>query len=320
MKVTSNILVGKATEAVVAAIQVYNTPNFDYRAESFSILALNGWELLLKAKLLKDNNEEISTLHVMRTEKVDGKNVKKIARSHEGDPITLGFIKVARRLASNKTLPSNVYLNLETLAQLRNKAAHLVDETGRLDVEVHGLASGNVQNFFKVAKDWFQIDIAEKYRLSPMPLGFPRPPQEGTASEDVEEILRFLDGQKAKEVKGDVVHVVVLRSDARPYPDSPTANPVRVVNDPNAPMLQLNDEGFGELFPLSYQNLMDRCRELYADFKANSEFHRRRREILADNPGVAHTRYLDPNKPCGTKKTMYSSDIIKEFDKHYTRK
>ena len=40
----------KAEAALISAIEAYNKPDFKYREETFSILALNAWELLLKAK------------------------------------------------------------------------------------------------------------------------------------------------------------------------------------------------------------------------------------------------------------------------------
>jgi hypothetical protein len=40
---------GKA--ALLAAIEIYNKPRFEYRDECFVILLLNAWELALKALL-----------------------------------------------------------------------------------------------------------------------------------------------------------------------------------------------------------------------------------------------------------------------------
>src|SRR6266702_530693 len=45
-------LLDNAEAALISAIEVYNRPTFAYREETFAILALNAWELLLKAKLL----------------------------------------------------------------------------------------------------------------------------------------------------------------------------------------------------------------------------------------------------------------------------
>ncbi len=59
-----NKLTEKAVHAMVSAIQVYNNPTSVYRAETFSILAVNGWELLLKAKWLKEHDDDITSLYV----------------------------------------------------------------------------------------------------------------------------------------------------------------------------------------------------------------------------------------------------------------
>ena len=53
MKSRSRTLADKSIDAMLAAIEVYNKPTFAYREESFAILAINSWELLLKARLLQ---------------------------------------------------------------------------------------------------------------------------------------------------------------------------------------------------------------------------------------------------------------------------
>lgn len=50
MKARSKELLDRAVAATVAAIEIYNKPDFLYREESFAVMAINGWELLLKAK------------------------------------------------------------------------------------------------------------------------------------------------------------------------------------------------------------------------------------------------------------------------------
>src|SRR6266545_2633898 len=49
--------------ALLAAIELYNKPDFRYREESFAILALNAWELLLKAKLLAESSNRSQCLY-----------------------------------------------------------------------------------------------------------------------------------------------------------------------------------------------------------------------------------------------------------------
>lgn len=58
-------LLEKSVQAALSAIEVYNKPDFKYREESFSILMVNAWELLLKAKILQDNNNDLKSLYII---------------------------------------------------------------------------------------------------------------------------------------------------------------------------------------------------------------------------------------------------------------
>lgn len=50
MQTISQQMAMKAESAMAAAIEIFNKPSFSYREETFVILMLNAWELLLKAK------------------------------------------------------------------------------------------------------------------------------------------------------------------------------------------------------------------------------------------------------------------------------
>jgi hypothetical protein len=89
VKARSKELLDRAVAATVAAIEIYNKPDFLYREEAFAVLAINGWELLLKAKWLADNGNKVSSLYVMepRTKK-DGSKSKKLRfkETRSGNP------------------------------------------------------------------------------------------------------------------------------------------------------------------------------------------------------------------------------------------
>jgi hypothetical protein len=57
VKARTKQLLDQGTAAMLAAIEIYNKPQFSYRAQSFAILALNAWQLLLKAKWLSRQKE-----------------------------------------------------------------------------------------------------------------------------------------------------------------------------------------------------------------------------------------------------------------------
>ena len=79
MKSRSKRLLDKSIAATVAAIEIYNKPDFQYRGETFSILAINGWELLFKAKWLNENNNKIRSLYVKerRQKKMEVEAIRK---------------------------------------------------------------------------------------------------------------------------------------------------------------------------------------------------------------------------------------------------
>ena len=63
----------KSESAMIAAIEVYNKPTFAYREETFSILAINAWELLLKARILSENENQLRSIYVLEhKQKADG--------------------------------------------------------------------------------------------------------------------------------------------------------------------------------------------------------------------------------------------------------
>lgn len=61
------VLVDKSVEASLAAIEIYNKPNFTYREEVFAILMLNAWELLLKARVMKEERGNPRSIEVWET-------------------------------------------------------------------------------------------------------------------------------------------------------------------------------------------------------------------------------------------------------------
>lgn len=62
---TYRSLLDKSINSMLSAIEIYNKPNFSYREETFAILAVNSWELLLKAYLLKSSSYKMDALYKM---------------------------------------------------------------------------------------------------------------------------------------------------------------------------------------------------------------------------------------------------------------
>ena len=96
MRSRARILVDKSLAAMLAAMEVYNKPDFQYREETFSILAINSWELLLKARLLQlAQNRVGAILQYEKREKSDGTLSEKFYRkkNRSGTHVSIGLFR-----------------------------------------------------------------------------------------------------------------------------------------------------------------------------------------------------------------------------------
>jgi len=87
-------LLDKAKSALISAIEIYNKPDFAYREETFCILALNAWELLLKARILSSEGNNPRSIYVYerrRTRTQDWSKKNYIKRNRAGNPYTMGL-------------------------------------------------------------------------------------------------------------------------------------------------------------------------------------------------------------------------------------
>lgn len=87
-------LVDKSIAAMIAAIEIYNKPDFKYREETFSVLNVNSWELLIKVYWLKLNSNKVKSLYVYeKIAKKDGTKGKqvRVKPTRIGNPFTHGL-------------------------------------------------------------------------------------------------------------------------------------------------------------------------------------------------------------------------------------
>ncbi len=95
----SNELLDKSVSAMLSAIEAYNKPDHKYREETFSILALNAWELLMKSKLLYEKNNNLRNLYIYEKKELrDGSRSSRryIKRNRSGNPLIIGIIKTKK--------------------------------------------------------------------------------------------------------------------------------------------------------------------------------------------------------------------------------
>jgi len=141
--------VRKAEEALLSAIEVYNRPTFAYREETFAILALNAWELLLKAKLLAENSDKPNSLytfehHVTKAGQPSKKRYLKKNRS--GAPLTHSLLK--------------------TISELENKTKVRVDQAIKTNLEALRVAEKHYAPWVKSRQESLTAEIEKAWKLA----------------------------------------------------------------------------------------------------------------------------------------------------------
>lgn len=89
----------KSIAAMLSAIEIYNKPDFKYREETFSVLCINAWELLLKSKVLNLASNKVASLYAMeyRTLKSGKKStVKRPKTNRSGNPLSINLFEAYR--------------------------------------------------------------------------------------------------------------------------------------------------------------------------------------------------------------------------------
>ena len=198
MKSRSKELLDRAIAATVAAIEIYNKPDFPYRSETFCILAINGWELLLKAKWLSENGNKIRSLYVMEPrKKKDGTNSrrKKVKRTRSKSPFTHGLDYLAKGLVEQKCLDPIAKGNLDALLELRDTSVHFFHQSdSRLAESLQEIGAASLKNFVLAVKEWFDRDLSD-FNFYLMPLSFvdlPRQTEAIVLNKEERSFLQYL--------------------------------------------------------------------------------------------------------------------------------
>src|SRR5580704_11390606 len=124
LRPSDSVVIGqKSVQAAIAAIEVYNKPNFSYREEAFALLMANAWELLLKAKWVLDHAEAIESIYELID---DGAGNKTAKTNRSGNPLTYGTPYLAAKLVEDKNsgFEQGCHDNIIALLEIRDNAAH----------------------------------------------------------------------------------------------------------------------------------------------------------------------------------------------------
>lgn len=148
----------------ISAIEIYNKPNFSNREQIFCILIVAAWESLLKAKIVKNAKNRITSLYVK------DRSSGHFKKNDSKDYLTIGIEEAMSRIE----MSSNLASNLRNLIRVRNAAIHLTAESAALPYIVYSLGAATLKNYSRLIAEWFDIKLSE-YNFFILPLGFSYP-------------------------------------------------------------------------------------------------------------------------------------------------
>ena len=314
----------KAVQAAVAAIEIYNKPNFSYREEAFALLMTNAWELLLKAKWLLDHEELIESLYEM-IDDGNGHSVPKTNRS--GNPLSHGLSFLAAKLLDDPDsgLERGCHANILALLEIRDNAAHFIQKDFYIGRRVLEVGTASLRNFLLLASEWFQIDLTG-YNFFLMPISFyhgfesAEPASRAQYPEQLQKLLTYLDRLENEENATDCKQHVALRLETKLVRGKDAAAvEFRWTDDPTAPKLTLREEDVLKNYPMTYRDLANALKRRYDNFIENKDFHKLRRALEKEKK-YAIVRLLNPDNPKTPTQRFYNANIMQEFDEHYTRR
>lgn len=320
----SRELAEKSLQAAVAAIEIYNKPNFSYREEAFALLMSNAWELLLKAKWLIDHAEHSDAIFEFGD---DGRGNKVPKMNRSGNPISHSASYLAARLQEDKNsgFEPACYNNILALLEIRDNAAHFFNKDLYLGRRVLEVGTASLRNYLCLATEWFQLDLSA-YNFFLMPISFyhgfeaAEPASRAHYPEQVQRLLAYLDALEAADLPPEPKQHVALRLETKlSRGKDATAVAFRWTDDPAAPAVTFREEDVLKTFPWTYRDLANAMKRRYEDFLENKHFHRIRKPLEKETKHVV-VRLLDPRNPGSSKQRFYSPNILQEFDKHYGRR
>lgn len=316
----------KAQAAITSAVEIYNKPSFAYREETFALLALNAWELLLKAKVLKDGDNDLRAIRVFEPRKTKAGPMSKklyLKRNRAGNPQTISLGACIQSLEkSSARLAQEVKGNLVALTAVRDNSAHYISASPVLAKQVLEIAFASVKNFVILAKQWFDRDLSDSLSLI-LPLSFVSGAKEVESvvvTTDESRLIKYLQQLATIYSKTSSPFAVAVRLQVKLEKSSlGTSSKVEISKDPDAVKITLSEEDIREKYPWDYKELTKRFLDRYSDFKQDARFHSVRKPLLLDEKYVK-SRYLDPGNPKSPKKDFYNSNVIQVFDKLYKKR
>ena len=319
---TYRSLLDKSIASMLSAIELYNKPNFQYREETFAILAVNAWELLLKAIILRQNRYKLRSLYVLKPcinkDGTKSTTRKYVDKNRSGNPKTISIMETLSILDNQKYLPTNLRDNIEALIELRDNSIHFanMDDISR---QIQELGFACIKNYITLIKEKkIEIDISN-YNFYLMPLAYvsSNMVSESVLTEETKNYLTLVKSKIAKE-ESDQNYDIAITIDID-FKKGSSFDGLGFTYDKDGIRVALTEENIRKRYPWDNAELIRRCKMQYSDFIQNKNWNAQRNEIKNDAK-LYRVRLLDPGNPKSAKKGFYSTNVFSYLDSYYTKK
>lgn len=319
---TYRSLLDKSIASMLSAIELYNKPNFQYREETFAILAVNAWELLLKAIILRQNRYKLRSLYVLKPcinkDGTKSTTRKYVDKNRSGNPKTISIMETLSILDNPKYLPTNLRDNIEALIELRDNSIHFanMDDISR---QIQELGFACIKNYITLIKEKkIEIDISN-YNFYLMPLAYvsSNMVSESVLTEETKNYLTLVKSKIAKE-ESDQNYDIAITIDID-FKKGSSFDGLGFTYDKDGIRVALTEENIRKRYPWDNAELIRRCKMRYSDFIQNKNWNAQRNEIKNDAK-LYRVRLLDPGNPKSAKKGFYSTNVFSYLDSYYTKK
>ncbi len=331
-KMVQSNLLKNSIAAYFAAIEIHNKPNIAYRYETVALLITNAWELLLKSfirKYVKERSIFTKDGHTIPFEK------------------SLSYVEEY----INKSKPKGFTATRENLSMIegyRNSTAHYYNEA--IEPFIFMLVARAALNYVEFVKNYFLKDIIADEGLFIMPLGFKLPfrPEDflskkvanyhasPEAKKFINSIVTVIERLNAQEIQdsvvlgfdiclesvkkasnSDLLVAITERSEADATFAKVTS--IKISNDKNAPVYNVSDNDFCEIWKHTYRELLKWCQENVENFKANTLFHEIVKDLKSDRQ-YSYTRRLDNNNSNSAFKVFYTDSALDKMKHEYEKR
>jgi hypothetical protein len=321
-------LLEKSVAAAMSSIEIYNKPNFLHREETFAILMISAWEMLLKARILKENKNRISSIYQFdssrKTKSGAPSKKMKIRRNWANVPVTIGLFEAMKKVSAYKPHPLDKLCaeSINALVLIRDAAVHFMNSDTGLSLRVQTYGTANLKNYLRAVGDWFDHDLSD-HNLYLMPLSFfPASELENlskTRNPEVASLLKYLaEIEAANPSEADAPYSLSLRLDLKFVKvSSAGAMPFQKSDDPGAwKVFVTEDEDLRDTW--THAELLKRLASRYLDFKINKKFNDEKKRFEKENR-YAKVRFANPKTKKG-RTVFYRFAILNAFDAIYTKK